>query len=126
MQPALDEHHLCPSFVLSRPLRLPSGTGARRLRLVFVRGLIVALVAGVAIGSGCGYERGDVSDPEPDVPELDATPTKLDGTQSTEFEPEDVERAAGASEEVQDYCSGAVSEAQELGCLSHVDESDIP
>ena len=93
---------------------------------MFVRGLIVALVAGVAIGSGCGYERGDVSDPEPDVPEFDATPSKLDGAQSREFEADDLVEAAGASEAVQDYCSDAVSEAQELGCLSHVDESDIP
>jgi hypothetical protein len=51
---------------------------------------------------------------------------KLDGTPSQELEAEDIEQAENASEEVQEYCSGAVSEAQEVGCLSHVDESDIP
>ena len=58
--------------------------------------------------------------------ETDPTPTKLDDTESTEFEAGDIERAEAASPAVQDYCSGAVSEAQEAGCLSHVDESEIP
>lgn len=58
--------------------------------------------------------------------EIDPTPTKLDGTESHEFEPEDIERAENASDAVVDYCSGIESEAQRVGCLSHVDESEIP
>ncbi len=57
---------------------------------------------------------------------VDPTPLKKDGTQSFEFEQADIERAESASPEVQDYCDGAVSEAQRVGCLSHVDEEDIP
>lgn len=58
--------------------------------------------------------------------EVDPTPEKLDGTPSMEFEADDIERAENASDAVAEYCAGAVSEAQEVGCLSHVDESDIP
>jgi hypothetical protein len=61
-----------------------------------------------------------------DGAEVDPTPERLDGSSSQEFEADDIERAENASEAVQDYCSGAVSEAQRIGCLSHVDESDIP
>jgi hypothetical protein len=57
---------------------------------------------------------------------IDPTPEKLNGQPSQEFEQEDIERAESASPAVRDYCSGAVSEAQRIGCLSHVDESDIP
>ena len=57
---------------------------------------------------------------------VDSTPEKLDGADSYEFEPADIERANDASDAVQEYCSGAVSEAQEVGCLSHVDEDDLP
>lgn len=57
---------------------------------------------------------------------LDPTPLKKDGTQSLEFEADDIARAESASQAVQDYCAGAVSEAQRIGCLSHVDEGDIP
>ncbi len=55
---------------------------------------------------------------------LDAT--KLDGTESQEFEQEDLDAAAGASDGVKEYCADAVSEAQRLGCESHVTDSDIP
>lgn len=58
--------------------------------------------------------------------EYDPTPERLDGSSSYEFEQDDLDRAASASDAVEEYCSGAVSEAQRLGCLSHVDESDIP
>jgi hypothetical protein len=71
----------------------------------------VALVA-VAL-SGCG----DTPDP---------TPQKLDGSPSSQFEQEDLDAAAGASDAVKDYCSGAVSEAQRLGCESHVTDEDLP
>lgn len=61
-----------------------------------------------------------------DEPGVDSTPERLDGSSSNEFEPDDIERANDASPEVRAYCSGAVSEAQYVGCISHVDESDIP
>lgn len=58
--------------------------------------------------------------------EIDRTPERLDGGSSQEFEPDDIARAEATSEEIQAYCDGAVSEAQRVGCLSHVDESEIP
>jgi hypothetical protein len=39
----------------------------------------------------------------------------LDGTESHEFEQEDLDAAAGASGAVKAYCANAVSEAQRLG-----------
>lgn len=57
---------------------------------------------------------------------VDPKPEKLDGSSSSEFEQDDLDRANNASDAVREYCSGAASEAQEVGCLSHVDESDIP
>lgn len=57
---------------------------------------------------------------------LDSTPEKLDGTESHEFEQDDLDAAAGASDAVKDYCADAVSEAQRLGCEAHVTESDLP
>ena len=76
-------------------------------------GLVVLVACCVALG--CASE-----------PELDPTPTKLDGTQSHEFEPGDLSAAEDASDAVKDYCASAVSEAQRLGCESHVTEDDIP
>ncbi len=72
-----------------------------------------AAVAVVVALSGCGSSA-------------DPTPEKLDGTPSYEFEQEDLDAAEGASDAVKDYCSGAVSEAQRLGCESHVTEDEIP
>lgn len=57
---------------------------------------------------------------------LDATPEKLDGTESHEFEQEDLDAAAAASDAVKAYCADAVSEAQRLGCESHVTDADLP
>jgi hypothetical protein len=57
---------------------------------------------------------------------LDSTPERLDGTPSKEFEQDDLDRASRASDAVKEYCSGAVSEAQRIGCESHVTEDDIP
>jgi hypothetical protein len=57
---------------------------------------------------------------------VDSTPEKLDGTPSHEFEPDDIDRAEGASDAVKEYCAGAVSEAQRVGCESHVTEDEIP
>ena len=73
-----------------------------------------AVLAVAAVLGGCGAET------------IDATPEKLDGTPSSEFEQDDLDAAAGASDEVKDYCSGAVSEAQRLGCESHVTDDEIP
>jgi hypothetical protein len=78
-----------------------------RLALVFV-------VAGLA---GCGSGGGS---------SLDSTPEKLDGTESYEFEQDDLDAAAGASDAVKEYCADAVSEAQRLGCESHVTDQDLP
>lgn len=82
-----------------------------------MRWLLAALIA-AAILAGCGSENTSSA--------LDQTPTKLDGQQSHEFEQDDLERAESAPDSVRDYCSGAVSEAQELGCLSHVSPDDLP
>lgn len=56
----------------------------------------------------------------------DQGPRKLDGSRSQEFERDDLERADEASDAVKDYCAGAVSEAQRLGCESHVTDADLP
>ena len=74
----------------------------------------LAAVALVVALSGCGGES------------VDSTPEKLDGTPSYEFEQDDLDAAAGASDAVKDYCSGAVSEAQRLGCESHVTDDELP
>jgi hypothetical protein len=57
---------------------------------------------------------------------VDPTPENKEGFPSHAFEQDDIDRANNASDEVKEYCSGAVSEAQEVGCLSHVDEGDLP
>jgi hypothetical protein len=57
---------------------------------------------------------------------IDLTPEKLDGTESHEFEQEDLDAAAGASDAVKEYCADAASEAQRLGCESHVTDADLP
>ena len=56
---------------------------------------------------------------------VDSTPQKLDGTQSHEFEQDDLDAAAVASDAVKAYCADAVSEAQRLGCESHVTGADL-
>jgi hypothetical protein len=79
-----------------------------------VRTRCVGTVALVVVAlSGCGSSA-------------DPTPEKLDGTPSHEFEQEDLDAAEGASDAVKEYCSGAVSEAQRLGCESHVTDDEIP
>ena len=76
--------------------------------------LCTAMTACFLGGAGCGDS------------ELDRTPEKLDGSSSQEFEAEDIEHAENASEAVQEYCGDIASEAQRIGCLSHVDESEVP
>jgi hypothetical protein len=80
----------------------PSGWGAARFATV-----LLMLLA------GCGSE-------------VDPIPEKIDGTPSYEFEQDDLDRAEDARDAVKDYCADAVSEAQQLGCESHVTEDDIP
>lgn len=88
--------------------------------------LLVVLCLSVGVAA-CDSDSGPGSGRSgQDAGQLDPTPEKLDGSESQEFEADDIERAQAASDAVKDYCSDAVSEAQELGCLSHVDESDIP
>ena len=57
---------------------------------------------------------------------VDPTPEKLDGTPSSEFEQQDLDNAGGASDAVKEYCADAVSEAQRIGCESHVTDDELP
>jgi hypothetical protein len=88
-----------------------------------VRQLIPLILAATIGLAGCGEAD---SGSRPGGQGFDSTPEKFDGSPSSEFEPDDIERAESASPEVREYWEGAVSEAQELGCLSHVDESEVP
>ena len=83
-----------------------------------------ALVAVLMCGGCQATEKANSERPASSTgsDEIDSTPTKLDGTESHEFEQDDLDRAEGASDAVKDYCAGAVSEAQRLGCESHVTE----
>lgn len=92
-----------------------SPRAARCLRLgTAVVGILLALaVAGCGGGGGAGSER-------------DPTPEKIDGSSSYEFEQEDLDTAEGVSDAVKEYCADAVSEAQRLGCESHVTEDELP
>lgn len=90
-----------------------------------MRALIAIALATLVLLAGCD-DYGSGGSGGRDGSGIDPTPETLDGSSSQEFEADDIARAEGASEAVQDYCSGAVSEAQRVGCLSHVDEGDIP
>jgi hypothetical protein len=59
---------------------------------------LLAVVVAAAILAGCGADG---------TREIDSTPTKLDGTESHEFEQEDIDAAAGASDAVKAYCGDA-------------------
>lgn len=43
-----------------------------------------------------------------------------------DFEKDDIDRANEASDKGREYCAGAVSEAQRVGCESQVTEDEIP
>lgn len=96
------------------------------MRLVFAT---VALIGLLAL-TGC--DSDDPANPpgngkaKSSAKGVDPTPENQHGIPSGEFEQDDIDAANNASEEVQDYCGGIESEAQRVGCLSHVDESDIP
>lgn len=79
---------------------------------------LVVLVGGVSACGSTSTSEGSGS--------LNPTPQKKNGERSYEFETDDIERAERAPPAVREYCEGAVSEAQEIGCLSHVAESDLP
>ena len=115
----------------------PSGTisDAQRQRLcALLRRVapVVLMAVAVLIAAGCGGTDSADSPPEAvqgtdtTPPPSDPEPETLEGGESQEFEAEDIEAAENASPEVQEYCSGAVSEAQYEGCLSHVTEDEIP
>ena len=78
---------------MARPRLIRAGT----------RTLLGLLAA--AVLAGCGE------------PAVDPTPEKLNGSSSYEFEADDIEAASDA---VKDYCAGAVSEAQRVGCESRM------
>lgn len=80
--------------------------------------LCVAVLAVPVVATGCSSDSS--------TEQVDPTPERIDGSESTEFEPDDIERAEEASDAVKDYCAGAKSEAQRIGCESHVTEEDIP
>jgi hypothetical protein len=83
-----------------------------------LRARVAVILMALAI-AGCGSGGGTAS-------EVDPTPEKIDGTSSYEFEQEDLDAAEGASDPVKEYCADAASEAQRLGCESHVTEDEIP
>lgn len=87
-------------------------------RCLSMRGPVAVILMALAI-AGCGSGGGAAS-------EVDPTPEKIDGTPSYEFEQEDLDTAQGASDAVKEYCADAASEAQRLGCESHVTEDEIP
>ena len=88
------------------------------LRCLRVRAPVVVALAALAV-AGCGSGGGAAS-------EVDPTPERIDGTSSHEFEQEDLDAAEEASDAVKEYCADAASEAQRLGCESHVPEDEIP
>lgn len=86
----------------------------------------LGVLACLVVLGGCGVGYENEAGREPSGHSINPTPTKENGEASYEFEPEDIERAEAAPSSVQSYCEGAVSEAQEVGCLSHVSPSEVP
>lgn len=90
---------------------------------------LAALVMAVGFGA-CGEEAEEPGSESGHIGNegrhIDSTPLKENGEPSHEFEEEDIERAEAAPQSVREYCEGAVSEAQEVGCLSHVEASEVP
>lgn len=56
---------------------------------------------------------------------VDPTPEDMNGVPSDQFEPDDIQRANDAPLLIDLYCDGVESEAQYVGCLSHVDVWDV-
>lgn len=100
-----------------------AGSASGRLRRMKLWGAILLVALGMVLG-GCNAASEET--PESNRPAINPTPLKKNGERSYEFDEEDLERAAQAPQSVQEYCAGAVSEAQEEGCLSHVEASEVP
>ena len=77
-----------------------------------MRNLVCASLVAALLAAGCGDS-------------IDSTPERQDGSPSGEFEPEDIDRAENADGLVEEYCDGAESEAQKVGCLSHVTVEEV-
>lgn len=86
---------------------------------MFCRAAIVSALVTVLL-SACGAEEARepqrVIDPEPET---------LDGSESQEFEEDDIRAAERADLLVDLYCSPSRSEAQYVGCLSHVEPTYV-
>jgi hypothetical protein len=102
---------------------------ARRIRAAHAHGFL----AGMRWENRMSEEVGEEvrAEEEAELEEIDAGyinpyPIKQNGEPSYEFEPDDIERAEEADQSVREYCEGAVSEAQEVGCLSHVEPWEVP
>jgi hypothetical protein len=99
------------------------------MRAALTLGVGTVCLALVAVAIGCADQSRDKSKSSPrgDVRESgpDPEPEKLDGSESHEFEEEDLEAARDAGRLRGLYCKGTSSEAQYEGCLSHVVEEDI-
>lgn len=80
---------------------------------------LVGVALAVALAAGCGETSSSEGGG------LDPTPERQDGSESLEFEPEDLDVAENAGRLVELYCDGAGSEARVVGCLSHVTEGDV-
>jgi hypothetical protein len=85
-----------------------------RQRIARIR-LVLILTTACFLLAGCNEKKRTV----------DPTPENLNGVPSNQFEQDDINAAESAGKLVKIYCAGAVSEAQNVGCLSHVSESDV-
>jgi hypothetical protein len=97
----------------------------RRVRLLITAFLLGVLFVGPELSARTAPAPGASSPAACDQGPIDPTPEKLDGTPSQEFEPEDVRAARTAPCVVVLYCQGVESEAQYVGCLSHVTVADV-
>lgn len=88
------------------------------LKILRVICIVVLILALTGLTTGCSSDSTSTG--------VDSTPERMDGSESQEFEADDIERAEEASDAVKEYCAGAKSEAQRIGCESHVAEEDIP
>jgi hypothetical protein len=79
-------------------------------------GVCVVALTGCGDGGPGKDFAGGICDPGP----IDSTPGD-----SSEFEPGDIATARSAECLVVIYCDGVESDAQRVGCLSHVTESDV-
>ena len=105
------------------------------LKTLAIAAVVVACGFGLGQLAACGGSGGD-GDGDTSVGTgwsggtvgsgyIDPTPENMDGVPSKEFESDDIARANAASLLIRLYCDGAISEAQEVGCLSHVSIRDI-